>query len=62
MIKHQEEVTLIMCVVFICSSLHEYKESNFLTQQAINTFDLCNSSIMLEERFLHFRLFADPHR
>lgn len=59
-LKQQKEVIFIVCVIFMCSSLHEYKEINFLTQQVIKKFDLSNSSIMVEELLIHFWLFDYP--
>lgn len=55
-LKQQEEVIFIMCVIFMCSSLREYKEINFLTRQVIKKFDLSNSSTMVEELLTHFWL------
>lgn len=50
----------IMCVIFMCSSLREYKEINFLTRQVIKKFDVSNSSIMVEELLTHFWLLDYP--
>lgn len=58
-LKQQEEVIFIMCVVFMCSSLREYKEINFLTRQVIKKFDLSSSSILVE-LLTHFQRFDDP--